>query len=263
MAQNDLSDLIVEHFPGAIPADSFVAATSTVLGELGFVSDNTIACIGMCRDELTRPAYRLIQDAWGMAFNMSSLGGLLLLGETGFRAAAQHAPRVDGRERHVYYAMPHIAICEGIDVGSIRRQGRDDLSGACGVLMAFRQELETGTLDLELRAHDLEQSLLKQHLFGGISYGSVPTLVEMTYLAHQRILRDLRGFVSRTVDTETCDYAYFTGVLIHTDDGENLIWPGPRYCELAGSARDIDAAALDGAAASPRVPAADYDSSGD
>jgi len=47
---------------------------------------------------------------WGEAFNLSSLAGMFFAGKTGLAAAMHHAPIVDGKERYVFYALPHIAV---------------------------------------------------------------------------------------------------------------------------------------------------------
>ena len=68
----------------------------------------------------------------GEAFNVSSLGGMFFAGKTGLSAAMHHAPVMGGRERYVYYALPHIAVDENVQVGACRRHGREGASTACG-----------------------------------------------------------------------------------------------------------------------------------
>ena len=99
-----------QFFPGALPQDDFVTKTYRALQQLGFSAPNSIACVSVCRDELTLPLVTKIAEVWGEAFNFSSLAGMLFLGKTGFSAAYHHAPRIDGRERYVHFAIPHIAI---------------------------------------------------------------------------------------------------------------------------------------------------------
>lgn len=101
---------LAHHFPGAVTEAAMVARSLEVLATHGFTADNAIACVGVCRDELCRSLVWTVREAWGEAFNFSSLGGMLTLGTAGFTAAHYHAPIVDGRERYVYFVMPHIEI---------------------------------------------------------------------------------------------------------------------------------------------------------
>ncbi len=227
------------HFPGAMPEADFVAQTHRALQGHGFTAENAIACASVCRDELTEPLLEAICRTWGEAFNFSSLGGMVFLGKTGFHAAHHHAPLVDGRERYVYYAMPHIGIGEGGEIGQVYRSGRPEPSGACGALLAFRQEMMGGHLNLALDADDIEQSLLKQRLFRHIPYGELPDLVTLTRLAQQAILQDLERAISLTVNPAHSDYAVLTGIQIHGPARRNFVCPGVLYAVVQGERREI------------------------
>ena len=226
-------------FPNTIPEADFVNRSYASLCLHGFKDENTITCIGVCRDEITRSLRNHIQEIWGEAFNFSSLGGLLFLGKTGFLAAQHHAPIDEGRERYVYFAMAHIAIDEEGGIGVCYRPGRPGSSGACGALIAFRQEMLDGALRLELDLDDIEQSLLKHHLFRKITYGDIPDLVTLTQIAYKLILEDLEHLVNLTVDTSISDYAILSGIQIHFPDREQYIWPGAMYVVINGHREEI------------------------
>ena len=133
---------MTNEFPEAIPQDRFVARSYEELQRHGFRAENTIAFACVCRDEITLPLVEDIQRTWGEAFIFSSLGGLPVLGKTGFLAAQQHAPIDEGGlERYVYYALPHIAIGAQGELGVYYRPGRQKVSHACGALVAFHHEL--------------------------------------------------------------------------------------------------------------------------
>jgi hypothetical protein len=217
------------YFPDAISEAAFVGSSYDSLEPQGFNNENTIACVGVCRDEITNSLLEKIQKVWGEAFYFSSLGGMLFLGKTGFTAAQHHAPVDGGRERYVYFAMTHIAIDVEGDLGVCYRAGRPGSSGACGALIAFRQEMLDGELSLELDLDDIEQSLLKHRLFGKIKYGDIPDLAILTKIAYGVILEDLEKLVELTVNTFVSDYAILTGIQIHGPDDEQYIWPGARY----------------------------------
>ncbi len=217
------------HFPGAMRESDFVQQAYDTLAQQGFTSDNTIACVGVCRDELTRSLITSIEDNWGNVFTFSSLAGMLFAGKTGFGAAHAHSPIVDGRESYLYVVMPHIAIDGQGKIGLCQRQGRAKPSGACGALMAFRQELLAGPVDLTLNSDDIEQSLLKQRLSREIDVGMVPNLVELTKITHRAILADLQRMIGLTVNLDQNDYAVLSGIQIHGPDETQYIWPQELY----------------------------------
>ena len=57
------------------------------------------------------------------------------------------------------------------------------LHGACAALIAMRQEMLAGKLEVELDPTDVEYSLLKQGLLPRLPYGMVPSLASPA-LAH-------------------------------------------------------------------------------
>lgn len=219
-----------KHFPGAVRQHEFIASTYQKLSQQhGFNAENTLACVSVCRDELTAPLIRTAEKTWGGAFNFSSLAGFLTLGKTGFSAAHTHAPVVDGIERYVYYALPHIAIGPQGETGVCIREGREEPSIACGALDKFYNELLAGTPNLEFDPLDIEQSVLEQRLHSKIQPGKTPGLVELTKLAQQVILEELQSYIDLTVDHQTCQYAVITGIQIHNSTGEDYVWPGEMY----------------------------------
>lgn len=232
-------EALKEHFPRAMPQRDFISRSYEALGRFGFNAENTIACVGVCRDELTHPFINEIRQKWGEAFNFSGLAGMLYLGKTGFLAAKHHSPRLDGRERYVYYTMPHIAIGNKGEIGVYFRAGREETSAACGALMAFRQEMESGKLNLELDWDDIEQSLLKQRLSGNIEYGEVPDLLELTRLTYEVISGEIKKLTVQHINPQESDYAVFSGIQIHGPEKKDYIWPGVAYAVVNGSPADL------------------------
>jgi hypothetical protein len=222
-----------------MPQSDFVFRSYEILRRFDFNAENTIACVGVCRDELTFPFIQEVQQKWGEAFNFSSLAGMLFLGRTGFLAAKHHSPRLDGRERYVYYNMPHIAIDRNGEIGQYRRPGREEVSSACGALVAFHNEMKSGSLDLQYHPHDVEQSLLKHRLFRKIKYGEIPGLVKLTRLALEVILGDLKELIDRAIDPEQSDYAVFSGIQIHGPEKKEYIWPGIAYALVNNRQTDL------------------------
>lgn len=222
------------HFPEAVPEEAFVAWSFAALAHWGFSAENTIACVGACRDEIARPLFRLVQALWGEAFNFASLGGMLLAGRTGFSAAAQHAPTLHGRQRYVYYAFPHIGIGEDGAIGRTQRPGQDEPSLACGALAALHADLHASDAPAGLDMDDIEQSLLKLRLTRALN-GRLPSdLVDLTYTAHDAVVADLEHLIALMLDPAVCDYAVLTGIQIHGPARRHHVWPGRAYAVING-----------------------------
>ena len=215
----------LDAFPGALPVDDYVKRTFEAVRPFGLVHDNTLAMVGVCRDELTDAVSEPVRNAWGPPFRMSGMAGMLFLGMAGMRAAHFHAPGQDGRQRFVVYLMPHIGIDEAGRVGYVRRPGQDVTTTACGALMQFQGELADGRVVTDLDPFDLEMSLLRQRLLRAIPYGQVPDIVALTTTARDAIVDDLVRTAARMHSWRNADVAVFSGIQIHTPDGD-YVQPG-------------------------------------
>ena len=218
---------------------SFVRWSHQAMNEYGFQSSNTIACVGVCRDELCRSLVWTVRDDWGEAFNFSGLAGMLTLGTSGFSAAHYHAPIVDGRERYLYIVMPHIGISDEGEFGICKRKGRHGPSVACGALTAVRDELLQGGLDLSIDPHNIEYSMLKQHLAPRLGE-DVPDMATLTLLVSELVSDELERMIELTVDVEKADYAVLTGVQIHRPISGSMIWPNRRYAHVGGTRHALE-----------------------
>ena len=232
-------DSLESRFPNAMDETSFVRWSRQAIAAHGFDAENTIACVGVCRDELCRSLVWAVRDEWGEAFNFSGLGGMLTLGTSGFSAAHYHAPIVDGRERYLYIVMPHIGIGQAGEFGKCLRPGRHGSSVACGALTAVREELKSGSLDLKLDHQNIEYSMLKQHLAPQLS-GQVPDMASLTLMMSDLVSDELEHMIDLTVDIEQADYAVFTGVQIHRPLKGSLVWVNKRYACVRGRRHLLD-----------------------
>lgn len=217
-----------KYFPGSLELSEYMQKTYKALNPQGFDDDNTFACVSVCRDEITKPMLDITDEVWGEVFNFSSLAGSLTLGKTGFAAAASHAPVIDGLERYVFIAMPHIAISKDGDIGIVFREGRTAASHACGALEAIVHEIEGGKLHLQLDVDDVEQSILKTKIFEKLTYGEVPDLVGITKITHEIIKEDLERLIEVS-EKPPFDYAVLTGVMIHGPNDSNYVYPQTFY----------------------------------
>lgn len=217
----------------------FVKRTHSALNKFGFTADNAIGCVDVCRDEISQSFFNHVRDAWGEAFNLSSLAGMFFAGRTALIAAMHHAPDADGKERYVFYAFPHIALGAEGQLGVCVRKGRGGESSACGALNAFQKEMAEKRVTLAMDNEDVEQSLLRMRLLQEIPYGHVPDLLELTKTAQKVIQRDLENTLKPIINTAQCDYAVITGIQIHGPEG-NYIWPASCYAVIGGMRQEIN-----------------------
>ncbi|MFH2012414.1 MAG: hypothetical protein ABIJ37_06950 [Pseudomonadota bacterium] len=231
-------DVISRFFPKTYTEKDFMEKTYSILGKEGFNADNTIASANVCRDEISQTIVNLIRERWGEAFNLSSLAGMFFAGRTALIAGMHHAPIEAGKERYVYYALPHIAIGSSGEMGVCKRKGREKEGNACGALNAFQKEIAEGRVNFSMDNEDIEQSLLRMRLLRELPYGHVPDLLELTRIAHRVIRTDIDNALNNIVDKERCDYALITGIQIHGPDN-NYVWPDFSYAIINGTRQEI------------------------
>ena len=240
-------DILSRYFDTVYTEVEFVKKSYEALKKFGFNDDNAIAAVCVCRDEISQSMRSIVKHMWGEAFNLSSLAGMFTAGKTGLKAAMHHAPRVDGKERYVYYVIPHIAIDSDGKVGACMRRGRNEKSSACGALNAFLEEISNpptpplekgGKGGFEIDNEDIEMSLIRNRLGREIPYGHVPDLLELTKITRKVIQTDLEHALEKVVDTTKNDYAMMTGIQIHGPDG-NYIWPSECYAVVNGVKQEI------------------------
>ena len=237
-------DKLKKYFDKVYKETDFVERTCEILNKLGFNADNSIACAGVCRDEISQSFPEAVNKRWGYAFNFSSLAGMFSAGKTGLMAAMHHSPVVQGKERYVFYALPHIAIDDGGRIGFCKRRGREGSSNACGALVAFQKELksqksEVRSQKLEIDNSDVEYSLIKMRLAKELPRGRIPGLLDLTRTALKVIQEDLQRAIDHTVDTGHSDYAVFTGIQIHGPVG-NYVWPASHYAIIDNKRKKIN-----------------------
>jgi len=231
-------ELLKKDFDHVIKEVDYVRKTYNLLKTFGFNDDNSIASVCVCRDEISQTIRSIIKHVWGEAFNFSSLAGMFTAGKTGLKAAMHHAPNVEGRERYVFYVVPHIAINEDGKSGFCKRRGIKEDTSACGALCLFLDELYSGKLHIKIDEEDIEESLIKRRLIKEITYGDIPSLLELTKITRKVIQEDLEHAIEKVVDTTKSDYAVLTGIQIHAPDA-NYIWPADSYVVMDGEKKEL------------------------
>jgi hypothetical protein len=206
-----------------VPIDDFVTWSEWALARVGFRPSNSLALVGVCRDELMADFDDAVESVWGKAFNVGALAGMVFLGRTGLSAALGHVPGEDGRHRFVAFCFPHIGVDDYGTVGRVQRRGMSRATTACGALAAFREQLEDGRRSFALDADDVEQSLLRMRLAPLVPEVRVPSLVELTELARRCAVEDIRRFIDLARAKEPVDVACISGVVVHLPGGADHV----------------------------------------
>ena len=210
-------------FPDALHSDRFCDAVDDAAREAGFEPDATLLVTGSCRDELCFPFGDRLQETWGSAFHLGSLGGLLFLGRTGLAAAHAHAPLGHRRRRYLVVALTHVGIGSDGTVGRVARSQQQAESSACGALVALQQEIMSGSELPDLDPDDLEQGLLRRRLAFLWARGADLTVLEATMAARDAIRQDVLRLHPALDPDGRSDVLLITGVLVHAGDGD---WVG-------------------------------------
>jgi hypothetical protein len=235
----EFEKILSKYFNKVYTEAGFIEKTYRSLNKLGFDAANAIAAVDVCRDEISQPLVTLIKDKWGEAFNLCSLAAMFFAGKTGLKAAMHHAPVVKGKERYVFFALPHIAVGAKGQLGVCKRAGRTEDSNACGALNVLLNELKSRKMNLSMDNEDVELSLIRTRLLKNIPYGQIPDLLELTKITLNTIREDLENAIVKTVDVKHSDYAFVTGIQIHGPEG-NYIWPAEQYAIVNSKKRKIE-----------------------
>ena len=230
---------LARDFPAAIPANQFVNSTQDRLREHQVYRGSALPLIATCRDELAFALTAELQRAWGPAFNMAGLAGLLTLGRTGVAAARGHAPLVDGRRTFILFGLTHVGVDEEGIVGNVERPGVPGPSSTCGALMALHDELRGGDVHTSdypyLDKADPEQSRLRERIAPLVEDPQQADLLSIV-----RIARDLIGLDSDEAikvlrdDTVPADIAVFTGIHVHGPRGAEYVDVGRSFLDRDG-----------------------------
>lgn len=232
------SEDLAEVFPVTMPDTEYLSQMRAQLAPLGFTPENTLPALATCRDELATPFAVKISDIWGSYFNFGGLGSLMTAGKTAFAAASIHAPTNFDRERYLFISMAHIGITADFEVGKYKRCGQDHLDNACAALVAFTNEVNSGTVDANVYGNDLEMGYLKRRLLKMLPAGKQYSLLKVTEAAHDATKADIEAFADEMLDPKTTDWAVYTGIQLHMPQGE-FIAPRSASVMMNGEKQDL------------------------
>ena len=232
------SEELQRRYEHGLPVAAFASYTRAVLAGHGFSPGNSLALVGVCRDEMMFPTEQALHDVWGSVFDMSSIGGLVFLGRSGLAAAVGHAPGIDGRRRYIHVVMPHIGLGADGTVGVVLRDGQAAPSTACGALVGLQRELASGPLHVSLDPDDLEMSLLRSTFAGhpALLTEAAPDLLGLTDLARTIGANEVVRLSKALLASETTDVALFSTLLIHGPRGDRVAIE--EACVYLGAAPD-------------------------
>jgi hypothetical protein len=221
-------------FPdNALQADDYLDRTRRALLSEGFNHQNALACVSLCRDEVTTGFRDGVEARWGPAFSLGGLAGLPYLGVVGMSAAIAHAPLLDRTRRLVIYAAPHLGITSRGKFGAMERPGLSDPVPTCGALSALLTEAGAdgtargGEAGLpratEAGANGLEPRHLAERLLGE---EPPQDIVGLTHQAARVIEEDLLDLLARTPGAGPARVAVATGILVQRAGKPDEFWPG-------------------------------------
>ena len=235
----DFAAALQQHFPKTLPLQEYMIQTVQALQPFGFDGSNSMGMVAACRDELADPLFHEVVRFWGKTFNCCSLGGFLTMGKTGLAAATAHTPFYGGIHRFVFFAMPHIAISRYGDLGLVYRQGNQEPSHACGALEKIIDQLHSGCVNVQIDLQDLEHSILRQRILSSMTYGYVPNLVEITYIACQLITHDVWHLL-KSLSSQVFHYGVMNGIQIHGPNDSQWIYPYACYVVQSTLSHEVE-----------------------
>lgn len=110
MKKAHVTNLVADHFPGAMSSAEVVEKVTNTLEKRGYTSENTLYAQSVCPDEINHEKGHLTDlftQYHGEVFHLGGLAGMPFTGQTGFGAFSQHVPD-DGR---CFVLMaPHIGL---------------------------------------------------------------------------------------------------------------------------------------------------------
>jgi len=250
MIKSSIHPEVLKHFPAAILPQVLLARSLDTLAPLGFTSENTLASVGVCRDEIAAPFADHVRMAWGEAFNISSLAGMPSLGPAGIRAVRAHGPLDNARRRYIFFCFTHLAINREGEIGICSRRGVAGPSHACGALFGLHGVL-TGASDYPaliatmaeqaIDPDEAEFTLLGRRVAKRLQTAhpkAAPDLLTLTKIAAQLNTQELDRLLTAEYDPKVADWAVFAGIQLH-GPLIDCMWLGDAHAMVSGKAHKL------------------------
>jgi hypothetical protein len=209
---------IYRWFPKAMPATPVFERSRLFINRLGMVPGNTLFGSSLCPDEINNKKEGTLDQMtkyWGEQFPLGGLGGVPLVGKTGWGAFSHHTP--DNGNIFVIYG-PHVGVSAEGQVGKILRPGQDQVSSACGAFVgAYAQTAKWGGVE-EMDGLDMQQQFIRNNLGpvrSEIAEAKNP-MAELAYKAFNIVDKQMLSIV----DLECCDkLVLLGGIQVNTPEG--------------------------------------------
>ncbi|GMH50318.1 hypothetical protein TL16_g00743 [Triparma laevis f. inornata] len=227
---------ITRKFPNILPLQVFMEESSRILNNFGFDKDNTLAIVGLTRDEVTQPFLNSITSSWGEPYVTHSLGAQCNVGKEGIKQCLEHAPKKtsNARTKLVFFCCPNIACNQESETGLMYRNGKPEPCPTNSEFLEFIKKLKVGTFNLHKNPHtfqpddaldsemfdpdDIELSIMNQKLCkqlirdGGFNDTSLQSI---TRVAGRSALYDFENLVHRYVNLDSVDIAVVQAIQVH------------------------------------------------
>jgi hypothetical protein len=210
---------IYRWFPKAMPATPVFERSKLFMTKLGLDPSNTLFGSSLCPDEINNKKGGTLDQMtryWGEQFPLGGLGGVPLVGKTGWGAFSHHTP--DNGNIFVIYG-PHVGVSEEGVVGKILRPGQPELTSACGAFVgAYKQTEKWGGQMEEMDGSDMQQQFIRNNL--GLVRpeiaASASPMAELAYKAFDIVDKQMNSIV----DLDCCDkLVLLGGIQVNTPEG--------------------------------------------
>merc|ERR1719277_479388 len=214
---------IYRWFPKAMPATPVFERSKLFINRLGMAPGNTLFGSSLCPDEINNKKDGTLDQMtkyWGEQFPLGGLGGVPLVGRTGWGAFSHHVP--ENGNIFVIYG-PHVGVSESGEVGKTLRPGQHGESAACGAFVgAYNQ---TANWDARKPAEALDSSDMQQQFIRNqlgpyrqeLGKATNP-MVALARQAFQIVDRQMLSIVDLDF-TQTGKLALLGGIQVNTPTG--------------------------------------------
>jgi hypothetical protein len=206
------------NFDGALPGPEVHQRLSKILGEYGFVPENTILGTSICSDEVNTLKGTLVdtmQEHWGTNFHLGGIGGAPYVGKTGFLAFSHHVPESGNV---LIFFGPHVGVTATGEVGMCLRHGQSNESFACGACQAAYKQSLAGNVDEDM-ALDMQQSWLRGQIAPHVDRiaAAQNPMAELAKVSYEAVLKKLKSIVN--TDFGSGHLALVGGIQINMPSG--------------------------------------------
>jgi hypothetical protein len=212
-------EALYRYFPRAMPATPVFERSRLFMTKLGLDPSNTLFGSSLCPDEINNKPGGVLDQTnryWGEQFPLGGLGGVPLVGKTGWGAFSHHCP--DNGNIFVLYG-PHVGVSEQGDVGKILRVGQDAPTSACGAFVgAYKQTADWQGGEEEITGLDMQQQFIRNQL------GPMRPMIASAQNPMAELSRKAFSIVDKQllsiVDLECCNkLVLLGGIQVNTPDG--------------------------------------------